>query len=97
MLDQNLYNTRIIKKRGCLFCIKKKNWIPIPEKLLIYYGDNFIINQIHKNKLQIKELYPFFAVHINGGSNSVRYEKHKKNNICKQDGIYWKKIVNNII
>ena len=27
---------------GCLFAFNKKNWIPIPEQLKIWYGDNWI-------------------------------------------------------
>jgi hypothetical protein len=29
---------------GCLILFKKKNWIPIPENIKIWYGDDFIFN-----------------------------------------------------
>jgi predicted O-methyltransferase YrrM len=35
---------------GCLMFINKKNYIPIPEDLVIYYGDNFIFDTCLANK-----------------------------------------------
>jgi hypothetical protein len=29
---------------GCLILFEKKNWIPIPENIKIWYGDDFIFN-----------------------------------------------------
>lgn len=35
---------------GCLMFINRKNYIPIPEDLIMYYGDNFIFDTCLANK-----------------------------------------------
>lgn len=38
---------------GCLFALHKSNWVPIPERLKIWFGDNYI-HAISKSVLQLR-------------------------------------------
>jgi hypothetical protein len=38
---------------GCVFAIHKNSYLPIPEDLLIHYGDNWLFDKSGKSNYQI--------------------------------------------
>jgi len=64
--EQNICFTEIAKRDigfGCCMFFNKKSYIPINEKVLIWYGDDFITESYTKRGLKIKTIR---GINING-------------------------------
>jgi hypothetical protein len=71
---------------GTLILTQKKYWIPIPEQLKIWYGDDFFI---HFNPCK-KWILGNFEIHTNMSTTSDLPEFHQ---IKHNDGIEWTKLL----
>lgn len=65
---------------GCLILFEKKNWIPIPENIKVWYGDDFIFND---NPTQCYNLEGFSIL----TEMSTTSDQETFNEIKKQDQI----------
>lgn len=67
---------------GCLFFVRKSWWIPIPEKLWLYYGDNWVFDTtLKRNKpvhLLTNFMYntPFAVTTSKVGSDELLRKEH---------------------
>jgi hypothetical protein len=63
---------------GCLMLLKKKHWIPIPENVKIWYGDDWIMHQNPTPKLVLHN----FTIHTEMSTTS---DNKEYNEIKEQD------------
>jgi GT2 family glycosyltransferase len=73
---------------GCLFSFNKKNWIPIPNQLKIWYGDNWI----HATNPNIFQLNGFPIKTKMSVSSELQEVRGTRDN----DTTEWLKIVNRV-
>lgn len=71
---------------GCLFSFNKKNWIPIPNQLKIWYGDNWI----HGTNGNIFQLNGFPIKSKMSVSSDLQEVRSTRDN----DQVEWLKIIN---
>jgi hypothetical protein len=76
---------------GCMIIMNRKLWVNIPDGIKIWFGDNFISDTFHKNKLP---LYSYWGVKCTEWSQTIR--KLDVNHIIEQDKTNYKKILNEI-
>jgi hypothetical protein len=72
---------------GCLFSFKKKNWKDIPDRLKIWYGDNFI-HAYTQNIFQLRGFTMQTKMSTSSDLDSVR-------EVRDNDTIEWMKLINN--
>jgi len=61
---------------GCLIIFEKKNWIPIPENIKVWYGDDFIFND---NPIQCYNLEGFpIQTEMSTTSDEVTFNEIKR-------------------
>jgi GT2 family glycosyltransferase len=70
---------------GCLFSFNKKNWIPIPSQLKIWYGDNWI----HLTNRMIFQLNGFPIK----TKMSVSSDLKEVRNVRDNDTLEWNKLI----
>ena len=74
---------------ACCLIYHKNNWVPVPEGIKIYYGDNFLL-MFARPILQIKG-FPVETKMSSSADTSVDWVKEVTDN----DLIEWLKIINN--
>ena len=88
-----IFQTHGVKKSdggwGCLVVFAKKNWVPIPEQLKIWYGDNFLL-AIGKTLIDVIGLNVQTKM-SSSANTSVDWVKKVTDN----DTIEWLKLINN--
>lgn len=72
---------------GCLFSFNKKNWKDIPDRLKIWYGDNFI-HAYTQNIFQLRGFTMQTKMSTSSDLDSVR-------EVRDNDTIEWMKLINN--
>lgn len=83
---ENYDNKTNLTGWGCLFSFNKKNWIPIPSELKIWYGDNWI----HATNPNIFQLNGFPVKTKMSVTSDLQEVRPTRDN----DTIEWHKILN---
>lgn len=65
------YGLKILKtfrRHGMFMMMRKEDWVPIPDDLIIWCGDDWIYQSLKEKGKYPIQLYPFFVYHQHGGS-----------------------------
>lgn len=75
-------------KTGWFFCVKKKLWKDIPEKLLFFYGDDLIYDRVRHMKHFTKNISSCIIGHV--GSQTVNKNVRIQNILIEEHKVYQK-------
>jgi len=75
-------------KTGWFFCVKKNLWRDIPEKLLIFYGDDLIYDRVRHMKYLTKNISSCIIGHA--GSQTVNKNVNIQNILIEEHRVYQK-------
>jgi hypothetical protein len=75
-------------KTGWFFCVKKKLWKDIPEKLLFFYGDDLIYDRVRYMKYLTKNISSCIIGHV--GSQTVNKNVRIQNILIEEHKAYQK-------
>ena len=76
---------------GCFIMGRKQDWVPIPETIKVFYGDNWIFDQaVFRRGKRIALLYSDFICHYR--STTIKAEGTYKTPIFDQEGLEYLKL-----
>jgi hypothetical protein len=67
----------VILRKGWFMCIEKTKYKPIPENIVLFYGDTLLYDMMRMDNYKNMNIYPHFIYHNHGGSNSVQSKNNK--------------------
>lgn len=92
------FTTNIFRNRvGWFMCGRKSQWVPIPDNIKIFYGDDFIYQLARKNKRKVLSLQSQSIVHFESTSVNHTLKKDPKiKETIQKDGHQWAGILRGI-
>jgi hypothetical protein len=73
---------------GCVLLFKKKNWVPIPENIKIWYGDDWMVQKNPTTKLVLHN-FPI-KTEMSTTSNNTEFDNIKKQDEQNYKEQLWK-------